>query len=665
MNRTSIVLIMIVTMTTAIILLPFFTFAIPQNGDQATTDYIKVLVGSDGDHYFRNGVQTSIKYYPDGSTGSFFHENYDGPRQHYLIKPDGEANYYGYCIEQGVSFPDAQHYTGVGWINDSYFSALPTTVQTGIMLATIFGWQPGKHVPVSGCNDDDWYWATQVIIWEYQQKLRLSPTILQGNGFVSANYFQSTLDGRPAEKCYNYILESMSEYQKIPSFTASTPANAPLNVLKWDSSKLLWTLTLNDTNQTSHPLVSEDEALRINNTGNQYTFSSKTEFDVKSIKFKKNVPLPSHELLIWGGANRTQAIATGAADPIQFFALFRTEQPGTFDILKNSEDGEKEGFIFELKDQNGQTTILTTNQEGLASSELTPGEYVISEIETNQYRMPQIQTIEIKENETTKLEIVNILKKGRIQIHKRVIDSISNSTSSENGAVFQIFSANFTDFANSPENLRDEITTDIDGIATTKELPLGNYIMRQIVASKNITISKDVSVTIENDMQTVQLAIDNHFQKGKIQVIKTNKLDQPLAGAKFILRNSEDLLQADGTLKYIKGTILDLLTSDNNGLASSDWLFPGVYEIEEIKAPTGYVIPKNSVTTVTLSPDNQVTTTFFNQVSIQNNTVDVYPNTGDEARITTSRIILILMVMSLIGIGVLAYIMREQNKTLH
>jgi len=664
-NFATVAIIAIIIVSTVLVCIPLFTFAIPKDGDQCTTDYVGTLVGSDGGNFYRPGVQTSIRYYSDGSTGGFIHENYSGPRQHYLIMPDGETDYYGYCIQQGESFPDAQRYSGVGWTNNAYFSKLPATVRTGIMLATIFGWQPGLQVPVPGCNDDDWYWATQVIIWEYQQKLRFSPTILQGNGYVSSNYFQSTLAGRPAEKCYNYILESMEDYQQIPSFASTEASDVPINVLEWDSSKQLWSLTVNDINQTGYPLISDDSTITIEQKDSQYTFSSTIKFDLKTINIKKNVPMPSHELLIWGGSNRTQAISTGAADPINLFGRFRTQQPGAIEIVKTSEDKKKVGFTFKLVDQYGQSINLTTTEEGIARTELYPGEYMVSEEETDNYRMPQNQTIIIKENETTRLELMNILKKGQIQIQKTMNDSIANVVCAEAGAVFQIHSTEYEKYANTPTSLRDEITTDDQGLALTKELPLGNYIVHQILANRNVTRSKDIAIAIENDLQRVPIAIENQLQKGKILIFKTDNDNHPLAGAEFIIRSAEDIITPNGNLAYAKGSIIGSTISNVNGLASSDWLSPGNYEIQEMKAPSGYSLPINPVTIVSLTTDNQSSTTFFKQVSIKNSLVDVYPITGDEARRTSTKIILILMLTSLIGIGILAYMMNEQNKTLH
>jgi hypothetical protein len=645
-------------------LLTFFSFAIPQDGDQSTTDYVNQLVGSDGGYYYRNGVQTSIKYYPDGSTGAFSHQNFVGPRQHYLIMPDGEEAHYGYCIEQGVSFPDSQRYTGVGWKNDSYFLNLPNTAQAGIMLATIFGWQPEKNVPVAGCNVDDWYWATQVIIWEYQQQLRTSPTNIQSNGYVSSNYFQSTLAGRPAEKCYNHILASMADYQVVPSFASPDSVNPPLNVLKWDSTTQQWGISLNDTNENGYPITSEESALKFERNGNQYTFYSNVSLDTKTVKLKKDVPLPSHELLIWGGANTTQAIATGAADPINFYSSFRTERPGTIEIIKTSEDGEKEGFQFTIQDHNGQILELTTNQEGLISAQLYPGEYLVSEKDNAKYRTPETRTVTIHENETTHIEYSNILRKGQIQIQKSLVDTIAGDTIAEKGAVFQIYAFDYQRFDDAPNTSRDEITTDSQGVATSQELPLGNYVLHQTVAGKNTTTSKDVTVGIETDLQTVVMAIDNQYQKGILQIHKTDNAKQPLAGGIFLLKTAEDIQLSSGTTRFVKGSTIDTLITDLNGLASSEWLYPGKYIIEEVKAPDGYVLPKDSVTEVLMTAEDHSVMSFVKSVSITNLIEEAYPLTGDNVNEIDTRIILIMMVMSLIGIGVLASMMREQNKTL-
>ena len=46
------------------------------------------------------------------------------------------------------------------------------------MMALMYGWHEGKSSPVTGTNTDDYAFATQTIIWEYQQQLRTSPSDL-------------------------------------------------------------------------------------------------------------------------------------------------------------------------------------------------------------------------------------------------------------------------------------------------------------------------------------------------------------------------------------------------------------------------------------------------------------------------------------------------------
>lgn len=48
-----------------------------------------------------------------------------------------------------------QSYTSTSGKNSSYFQNLPYSAQYGIMLTSLYGWAPGRSIPVSGCNEDD------------------------------------------------------------------------------------------------------------------------------------------------------------------------------------------------------------------------------------------------------------------------------------------------------------------------------------------------------------------------------------------------------------------------------------------------------------------------------------------------------------------------------
>lgn len=96
---------------------------------------------------------------------------------------DGSGERQLMCIESGVDYNAGGSYESTSGKNSSYFQNLPASVQYGIMLTSLYGWQPGRTAPISGTNEDDFSIATQVILWEYQQQLRTSPTTLKENGY--------------------------------------------------------------------------------------------------------------------------------------------------------------------------------------------------------------------------------------------------------------------------------------------------------------------------------------------------------------------------------------------------------------------------------------------------------------------------------------------------
>ena len=74
------------------------------------------------------------------------------------------------------------------------------------MTALVYGWT--KSVPdelKNKCNLDDYRLATQLIIWEYQQQIRTSPTKISDKNKVEADTFSHAIKGRPAKYAYDYI----------------------------------------------------------------------------------------------------------------------------------------------------------------------------------------------------------------------------------------------------------------------------------------------------------------------------------------------------------------------------------------------------------------------------------------------------------------------------
>ena len=76
-------------------------------------------------------------------------------------------------------------------------------------MALMYGYHEGMTSPIPGTNNDDFAFATQCIIWEYQQQLRTSPTSIASNNGIDADMYNHTIKGRPAEQCYQNKLDDI------------------------------------------------------------------------------------------------------------------------------------------------------------------------------------------------------------------------------------------------------------------------------------------------------------------------------------------------------------------------------------------------------------------------------------------------------------------------
>ena len=230
-------------------MLPTTAFAwSAEEGTKCTSTYGDLYLGSDGDNYYSKTGNTL--FYNDD--GSFYVSPHNGgvARYKYLMI-DANGNYnHVYCIESAVSYNYSDTYTGLNGKNSKYFQNLPMTAQFGIMVTLMYGWHDGLSSPVAGTNVDDYIYATQCILWEYQQQIRTSPTNIASANGVDADLFYATLKNRPAEKCYNWILEQSSKHYVVPSFSSRNQSSAQTYTMLYDAAKDNYSITLTDTNNT-------------------------------------------------------------------------------------------------------------------------------------------------------------------------------------------------------------------------------------------------------------------------------------------------------------------------------------------------------------------------------------------------------------------------------
>ena len=142
----------------------------------------------------------------------------------------------------------------------------------------------------------------------------------------------------------------------------------------------------------------------------------------------------------------------------------------------------------------------------------------------------------------------------------------------------------------------DTITTNSEGKATSKSLPLGEYSVREILAPENFVLSGEVKdVSLKYKDQNTAIVFDNATFKNERQKVDINvykkdaETDVGLLGATFGLYAKEDIENYKGEVVVTAGTLIESVTSDTEGKVhfTSDLPLTN-FEIKEQKAPIGY-----------------------------------------------------------------------------
>ena len=457
---------------------------------------------------------------------------------------------------------------------------------------------------MSGINEDDYKMATQIILWEYQQQLRSDPYSRHGNGHADANQYFSVIAGRPAEKAYNWILSQVASHSTVPSFTSTKKSEAPELELKWNTEKKVYTLTVTDTNNLKINLETlKGSGVSVTRNGNKYTFTSKNMImDPVTFEFRKDIPV-ANDMLIWGRPGY-QTMMTGASDPVSFFVKIKTETYGTAKIVKTSEDGIVSGISFQISGTdilgNKVEETVTTGENGQIKEKLLPGTYLVKELPVDRYVTPSAQYVTIESGQTSTVHFSNILKKFRVHVVKSDADTgTAQGDATLAGATYGIY--------NNGE-LVDTYTTGPDGSFMTRYYVCGdNWTVREIDPSTGYLLNDTVyevgaSPTLyEVELNTTENQVTETVIYGNIQLVKhTDDLDpdvsgdentdepnegvieRPEAGAVF-----EVYLKAAGSYDAAKESERDLLTTDEDGFASSKLLPYGHYTVHQAAGEEG------------------------------------------------------------------------------
>ena len=247
---------------------------------------------------------------------------------------------------------------------------------------------------------------------------------------------------------------------------------------------------------------------------------------------------------------------------------------GVLSIYKVDENGNYlENVTFTLVDEEGnEIAKKTTGKDGIVKFEnLLPGNYNFKETDAPATVVPnkEPQPIEITVDKlNVDVKVTNELSKGSLQIVK----TDENGDKLE-GVVFEIL--------DSDKNVIEEITTDKNGVAVSKELTLGTYYYKEKEAPKGVIIdNKEYQFKLTENEQIVTKEIVNKLERGSISIFKVDEDGNYLENVTF-------------TLVDEKGNEIDKQVTGKDGLAKFENLLPGNYNFKEVDAPVNVVKNEN------------------------------------------------------------------------
>ena len=161
-------------------------------------------------------------------------------------------------------------------------------------------------------------------------------------------------------------------------------------------------------------------------------------------------------------------------------------------IQKTSEDGVLEGFTFLVEGENYSQTFTTDGAGTIYIEDLSPGEYTITEQEselTTRYEIPAGQTVTVTADEATTVEFYNQLLRGKITGHKTGAEQAPLE-----GVTFGLFDAETTEFT---EETAIELTTTNESGEFSFEASYGSFqVMELATLPGYLTMKEPVAVEV-------------------------------------------------------------------------------------------------------------------------------------------------------------------------
>lgn len=260
---------------------------------------------------------------------------------------------------------------------------------------------------------------------------------------------------------------------------------------------------------------------------------------------------------------------------------------GSITLEKDSSSTHKPlaGGVFQLYDKNGVRlgSPVVSDQNGrIQFTGLVYGSYILKEVEAPEGHTVSDELLNGKtitvNAETTAADSAVILENDPTKVTLVKQDGEGNSLA---GAVFSLEINQNSAWTKIRED--EALVSGQDGSLVIEGLAEGDYRITETKAPEGYILNRvPVLFTLsKNEEGKVLPLVLNPVQnyQGSIELIKQNEAGEPLSGAKFELRKTDE-----------ENKLIAEITSDKNGKIHYEGLAPGSYELVEVEALEGYIL---------------------------------------------------------------------------
>ena len=528
------------------------------------------LMIADLNPFFVNAGRENLPYRHAGYKAAMFDNNLNRYTEYGIATVGGNQ---AYCIDYGYRAP-----------NSGASLTYIKTARSNKLVAVISNGYPNKSAEQLGAvNKEAAYLGTQMAVWQ----------TVSGTSYTKGNTFETKK------------IQPAAGYEKV------------VNNAKQVAAKLLASATYNPTISISDGKVDYDSYVEMNKIGpfkvkvtgykyttfktslvnapegsyvvdkdnhirNEYNAGEDVYVLVSKTAAPKNVTLK-----VTAVANEKVAVLYGAGSSMQNFVFLDLEQKnieaskqftwekreGNIEIVKVDQNGASvEGAEFKVVDESGkQVAKQKTNKEGKITIKGLPvGKYTVTEISAPEGYIldAETKTVTVKTGETARIKAVNEKIIGGLEIIK-----IDEDTKEKiEGVTFEVYNSN--------KEVIGKITTGKDGKAVLKidNMANGTYYYKEISAPDGYIVDstmKEFKITEENKI--AKETVTNKKIRGTLEITKLDDSRVAIEGVKF------NILASD------KKTVIETLTTDKSGYATTKKLDKGTYYYQEIEVPDGYV----------------------------------------------------------------------------